>query len=114
MTIKSRIEKIESGIDMSMLSPQQVTSIDVTRLTDQQIHSLPILYLSDEQLGMIGVHRLSDRQLNEFLSAMPPEERAWLKSLSDDELRRMIEDPAALDEIVSRAPWYQATGDSIN
>ncbi|MEN3335648.1 MAG: hypothetical protein V7641_5013 [Blastocatellia bacterium] len=90
MTLRSRVERIESGIDIAALTPAQVVRLDVTMLTKAQLQASNISHLTEDQLCMLNVRDLSDAQIDAIHEASPPEVRAWLESLTDDELRAII------------------------
>lgn len=107
MTLKSRVERIESGIDYAALSPEQVARLDVTRLSKQQVQRLNVLHLTETQMSLLNLRDLSDEQLEVVAGEVPAEVQAWLDSLSDEELAALIDNPAARQATLDAAPWYR-------
>lgn len=94
MTLKSRVERIESGIDYAALSREQVARLDIRKLTVPQLPALNVAHLTEAQLESLSVRDLSDAQIDDILASSPPEVRAWLQSLSDEELLAVKEGKA--------------------
>lgn len=88
-SLKFRIRKIETGLDVARLTAAQVRLLDVSRLTREQIESLDGLHLTDEQIDLIGLDNLTDAQIeaiNKGYDVKYPKMREVVRSLSDEEL----------------------------
>ena len=90
-SLKSRIRKIETGLDVSRLSREQIQMLDISRLTREQKESLDGEHLTDEQIYSIGLDNLTMAQLEAIGGKCSPEVDAHIKTLSVDELNAVSE-----------------------
>lgn len=90
-SLQSRVEKMETGIDVSKLAPEQIQMLDMSKLSREQWAALDILLLTGEQIMQIGLRNLTDEQLTTLGGALRAEEQRWLDSLSDEELDAVVD-----------------------
>jgi hypothetical protein len=102
MSLKTRVGKIESGLDVAMLSGEQQRMLDIRKLSVAQLRALDVLQLTDEQLWQIDFRVLTVAQIDALSSTCDEATRAWLESLSDEELR-----VAAEGRLSPWWPWYR-------
>jgi len=91
MNLKTRLTRIEQGIDVARLSDDQLQRLDMSRLSLAQIQSLDVTKLTVQQLETIGFENMTSGQVNALADLIDPETKAWIKSLSDEELRAAAE-----------------------
>lgn len=91
----SRVTKIETSIDVARLTREQVQMLDMSKLSREQLAALDITLLTMDQVVAMGFENLTDEQLTAITNGecywMPPEEAAWIHSLSDEELNALAE-----------------------
>jgi hypothetical protein len=93
-SLKSRIRNIETGLDVSRLSREQIRMLDISRLTREQKESLDGEHLTDEQIYSIGIDNLTDAQLTAIIKDSDekyPELQAVIHSMSNEELTAVKE-----------------------
>jgi hypothetical protein len=92
--LKSRIRRIETGLDVGRLSREQVQLLDVSKLTREQRAALDGSHLTDEQIDLIGLDKLTDAQLaavSKGFDERYPEMAAVIHVMSDEELTAVKE-----------------------
>src|ERR1051325_10392585 len=92
--LKSRIRRIETGLDVSRLSREQVGLLDVSKLTREQRAALNGSHLTAEQIFSIGIKNLTDGQLaalSKGFDEQHPEMAAVIRQMSDEELTAVKE-----------------------
>lgn len=85
----SRIRRVETGIDVTRLSREQIQLLDVSRLSIEQIHALDLTQLTEAQCLQLDIDKLSSAQLEvvcDEYDRQHPEMRAVFRSMSDEEL----------------------------
>jgi hypothetical protein len=93
-SLKSRIRKVETGLDVSRLSREQVQLLDVSRLSFAQVQSLDVSQLTDEQIVRLDFAHLTDAQLETVGRGFDekfPEMAAIIHQMSDEELTAVKE-----------------------
>jgi hypothetical protein len=94
MNLQQRIRRVETSIDVSRLSGEQVRRLDLSRLSLEQIQALDIARLTDEQVVRLDFATLTDAQLAAVSKGFDdkfPEMAAVIESLTDDELTAIKE-----------------------
>jgi len=91
MKLELRVAKIEAGIDVANLSPEQVTRLDVMKLTRKQIQALNVDYLTEAQLMAINMAYLTNEQLEVIAAPCSPAVEQWIEGLSNEELKAVSE-----------------------
>ena len=91
----SRVTKIETGIDVTRLTREQVQMLDMSKLSREQMAAIDVTVLTMTQVVQIGIENLTDEQLNAITNGecawMSREDSAWIHSLSDEELDAVAE-----------------------
>lgn len=108
-SLKARIKRIETGLDVSGLSREQTQMLDVFRLTREQRAALDGSHLTCEQVDLIGFENLTDEQLTSFIKYLDeqyPKTQAVIHTMSDEELRATKEGRLSL--------WYPGCTPDLN
>ena len=91
----SRVTKIETGIDVRRLTREQIQMLDMSKLSREQLAAIDVTLLTMNQVVAMGFENLTDEQLTAIANGecywMPPEDAAWIHSLSDEELDAVAE-----------------------
>jgi len=94
MNLEQRIRRIETGLDVSRLSREQLRMLDMSKLTRGQVQSLDVSQLTDEQLFQLDFKSLTDAQLaavSKGFDEQYPEMAAVIHSMGDEELKAVKE-----------------------
>jgi hypothetical protein len=93
-SLKSRIRRIETGLDVSRLSREQVQLLDISKLTREHTQALNISQLTDGQIVQLDFAHLTDAQLADVSKGFDeqyPEMAAVIHQMSDEELTAVKE-----------------------
>jgi pyruvate dehydrogenase complex dehydrogenase (E1) component len=93
-SLKSRISRIETGIDVARLSDEQLKRLDFSRPSREQVQSLDIARLTDEQVVKLDFKDLTAAQLaavSKDFDEKFPEMAAVIESMADEELTAIKE-----------------------
>jgi hypothetical protein len=88
--LKSRIRKVETGIDVARLNDEQLKRLDISRLSFEQVQALDVTGLSIDQLVQLDVKSLTDAQLVAVRNRYDeenPKMSATIRGMTDEELR---------------------------
>lgn len=93
-SLKQRIRRIETGLDVTRLSREQVRLLNVSKLSREQMEALDATHLTNEQVFSIGLDNLTDEQiaaLSKGFDEQCPEMAAVIRQMSDEELTAVKE-----------------------
>jgi hypothetical protein len=90
-SLKSRIRRIETGLDVSRLSREQIHLLDISKLTREQKEALDATHLTDKQIFSIGMENLTCAQLDALSDLCPSETAAHIETLNAEELNAVAE-----------------------
>jgi hypothetical protein len=88
-SLKSRIRKVETGIDVARLNDEQLKRLDLARLSFEQVQALDVTGLSIDQLVQLDVKSLTDAQLVAIRNSYDeenPKMSATIRGMTDEEL----------------------------
>lgn len=92
--LKSKIRRVETELDVSRLSREQIQMLDVSRLSLEQIQALDIARLTDEQIVRLDFATLTDAQLDALIKGFDenyPEMQTVIHSMTAEELTAVKE-----------------------
>jgi hypothetical protein len=106
-SLKSRIRRIETGIDVARLSDEQLKRLDFSRLSREQIQALDIRRLTEDQVIQLDFANLTDAQLDAVIKGFDekyPDMQRVIHAMADEELTAVKD--------MRLCPWYPGyTGD---
>jgi hypothetical protein len=93
-SLKARIRRIETGLDVSRLSREQLRMLDMSKLSREQVQFLDVSQLTNEQLFQLDLKSLTDEQLAAVSKGFDekfPEMAAIIHQMNDEELTAVKE-----------------------
>jgi hypothetical protein len=100
-SLKSRISRIETGIDVARLSDEQLKRLDFSRLSREQVQSLDVARLTEDQVLQLDFADLTDAQLGDVIKGFDekyPDMQRVIHAMADEELTAVKE--------MRLCPWY--------